>query len=60
MTSRPTVRTLEADVLDAEIRWLASFGWTDHAIARQLKVSDTTVESHLIGRDADTRKGPSC
>jgi FixJ family two-component response regulator len=46
---------LEADVLDSEIRWLASFGWTDHAIARQLKISDSTVESHLIGRDASPR-----
>lgn len=51
MAERPTVRTIESDVLDSEIRWLASFGWTDHAIARQLKISDATVESHLIGRD---------
>lgn len=60
MTDRPSVRTLEADVLDSEIRWLASYGWNDHAIARQLKVSDATVESHLIGRDADMSKGASC
>jgi FixJ family two-component response regulator len=55
MPDRPSTRTLEADVLDSEIRWLASFGWTDHAIARQLKISGSTVESHLIGRDAGPR-----
>jgi hypothetical protein len=55
MPDRPSTRTLEADVLDSEIRWLASFGWNDHAIARQLKISDAAVESHLTGRHAHAR-----
>lgn len=57
MADRPTVRTLEADVLDSEIRWLASFGFNNHAIARQLKVSDAAVESHLTGRDMKPNEG---
>ena len=50
MPDRPTTRTVDSEILHGEILWLASFGWTDHAIARQLKISDATVESHLIGR----------
>lgn len=59
MAERPTIRTIDADVLDSEIRWLASYGWTTHAIARRLKVSDDTVDSHLTGRDSAPSKGQS-
>lgn len=50
MADRPSVRTLESDVLDSEIRWLASFSWSNHAIARQLRISEAAVEKHLTGR----------
>ena len=52
MVDRPTTRTVDSDVLHSEIVWLASFGWDDHAIARQLHCSIAAVESHLTGRDA--------
>jgi len=55
MPARPTTRTVDSAVLDEEIRWLASFGWADNAIARQLHCSIAAVESHLTGRDRGSR-----
>lgn len=50
MPNPPRTPEADADVLRDEIRWLASFGFNPHAIARQLHVSVSTVEKHLAGR----------
>lgn len=50
MADRPSVRTLDGDILHEEIRWLASFGWNNTQIARKLHVSVSAVEAHLTGK----------
>jgi len=51
MPDRPVVRTAESDVLYSEILWLASFGWSNHSIARQLHTSISCVEKYLTGKE---------
>lgn len=52
MPARLTSTAEDVAVLDEEIRWLASFGWTNLSIAQRLHISISCVEQHLTGKKA--------
>lgn len=52
MPARTATTSEAAAILDEEIRWLASFGWTNLNIAQRLHISISCVEQHLTGKKA--------